>query len=312
MKATRVEAPAGAIWESGTNPRLYPNAELIRDAKKQSDGALYFQPDRDLNTQQIKVKVAYQDDKIETVTLVAGPCDPKLRMPESPLPELIEGSLKATWKGQDGTPGGAPGDIHVVLTGLPTSFSMFGAVLTDAVRGTWIERMSKSVSIPDEPSALPLAVRPRPGGDSADVFFPPYRDDSGETLTLRLIGANGKALIARFRGGKCDLSLRGPKPAASRTLAKPGDDLQALVEKYGTIVLTGGTYRLHRPLVLKRPVNLTTADAASATLLFDQDAAEPAWTAAIKVLCGNTTSTASRSGSRVRFAGTMRSPGDRP
>ena len=105
MKATRVEAPAGAIWESGTNPRLYPNAELIRDAKKPSEGALFFQPDRDLNAQQLKVKVAYQDDKIESVTLVAGPCDPKLRMPESPLPELIEGSLKATWLGQDGAPG---------------------------------------------------------------------------------------------------------------------------------------------------------------------------------------------------------------
>ena len=40
---------------------------------------------------------------------------------------------------------------------------MIGAVLTDAVRGTWIERMNKSVSIPDEPSALPLAVKRRAG-----------------------------------------------------------------------------------------------------------------------------------------------------
>ena len=127
---------------------------------------------------------------------------------------------------------GRPGDIHVTLTGLPQTFSIAGSVLTDAVRGTWIERMSKSVLIPDEPSALPLAVKRRADGVSADVFFPPYRDDSGETMTLRLITMNGKDLLVRFAGGNCDLSLRFPKPAASRTLARPGDDLQALVEEY--------------------------------------------------------------------------------
>jgi hypothetical protein len=302
VKAARVEAPAGAVWESGTNPRLLPNAELIRDAKKPSEGELFFQPDRDLNAQHLRVKVAYQDDKIESVPLVAGPCDPKLRMPESPLPELTEGSLKATWLGQDGAPGGALGDIHVALSGLPATFTMFGAVLTDAVRGTWIERMNKSVSIPDEPSALPLSVKRRADGAAADLFFPPYRDDSRETMTLRLIGADGRALIARFAGGNCDLRLRAPQPAASRILAKPGDDLQALVEKFGTVVLTGGTFRLHRPLLLKRPVNLTTAADVSATLLFDQDKAGPAWTAAIKVLCSNIT----LDGFAVRFAGPVR------
>ncbi len=302
LKATRVETPAGAIWESGTNPRLLPNAELIRDPKKPSEGELFFQPDRDLNAQPLKLKVAYQDDRIEAVNLVAGRCDPALRMPEVPLPEFSEGSVKATWLGQDGAPGGAPGDIHVTLTGLPKTFSIDGSVLTDAVRGTWIERVNKSVMIPDEPSALPLSVKRRADGVSVDVFFPPYRDDSGETMTLRLITVNGKDLIARFAGGNCDLSLRFPKPAASRTLARPGDDLQALVEKYGTVELAGGTFRLHQPLLLKRPVNLKTADNASVTLLFDQDATAPAWTAAIKVLCSNT----KLDGFAVRFAGPVR------
>ena len=105
LKATRVEAPAGAIWESGTNPRLLSQCRTDPRRQETVGGELFFQPDRDLNAQQIKVKVAYQDDKIETVTLVAGPCDPKLRMPESPLPELIDGSLKATWMGQDGAAG---------------------------------------------------------------------------------------------------------------------------------------------------------------------------------------------------------------
>src|SRR5262249_49844548 len=96
------------------------------------------------------------------------------------------------------------------------------------------------------------------------------------------------------------LSLRARQPEASRVQAKPGDDLQALVDRYGTIVLSKGTYHLNRPLALNRPV-VVTSD-GSATLRFAQGASEPAWTAAIKVHCGNTT----LNGFAVRFDGPVR------
>ncbi len=105
---------------------------------------------------------------------------------------------------------------------------------------------------------------------------------------------------ARFSGATCDLGRRAPSPASTHVDARPGDDLQSLVDRYGTIVLSQGTYRLTHPLVLNRPVTLTSR--GGATLLFAQDQADSPWTTAIKVRCSNTT----LNGFAVRFEGTVR------
>ena len=120
-------------------------------------------------------------------------------------------------------------------------------------------------------------------------------------MTLRLIAADGRSSIVTFPGGACDQSKRAPasEPTQAAT-AKPGDDLQSLVERFGSVALTPGTYRLNRPLVLNRPLRLTSS--GGATLLFSQPASEPTWTSAIKVHCGNTT----LSGFAVRFQGPIR------
>ena len=57
---------------------------------------------------------------------------------------------------------------------------------------------------------------------------------------------------------------------------------------------------MHRPLVLLRPITLTSD--GSATLLFNQAPSEPPWSTAIKVRSGNTT----LSGFAIRFAGPVR------
>jgi hypothetical protein len=300
IKAIRIEGPAGARWEQGTNPKLLSNAEMVRDPKDASQGELYFQLDRDLSGQRLKFLVAYDGDKFDALTVIAGRCVPALRMPTSPLTKLSESAIAAAWLGQDGANPGSPGDIHVALTGLPASISIVGAVLTDAVRGTWIYRANDGVSIPADPSALPLLVRLSSEGSSADLFFPPYRDERDETMTLRFIAADGCTLLVRFPGESCDLGRRARQPEPSRIEARPGDDLQALVEKHGTVVLTRGTYRLSRPLVLNRPVTLTSD--GGATLLFEQGRAEPRWTTAIKLHAANTT----LNGFAVRFRGPVR------
>jgi len=300
VKAVRAQGPAGARWEQGTNLRLSSNAELVRDAHDPSQAELYFQPDRDLNGQSMKVAVAYDNGQLDATTLIAGLCDPALSMPASPMPVVVEGAFQANWVGQDDGGPSSPGDVRVAVTGLPAALSIVGAVLTDSVHGTWIFKSKDGVSIPTDPTALPLVVKVGAGGRSADLFFAPYRDESKATLTLRLIAADGRSLLARFPGGGCDLGRRAPQPAASRTLARPGDDLQALVEQYGTVVLTRGTYLLRRPLVLERPVILTSE--GGATLLFDQPPTEPRWTTAIKLHVGNTT----LDGFAVRFAGPVR------
>ena len=120
-------------------------------------------------------------------------------------------------------------------------------------------------------------------------------------MTLRLIAADGRSSLVRFRGRKLRPGQAGAvSPSRRRIAAKPGDDLQSLVDRYGTVVLAPGTYRLSRPLVLNRPVTLTSE--GGATLLFAQAASEPPWTSAIKVHCGNTT----LNGFAVRFAGPVR------
>jgi hypothetical protein len=300
IKAIRIEGSGKLRWEFGLNPTLLSNAEFIRDAKDPTGGDLYFQPGRDLKGQRLKIIVAYDNEKFETATVVAGQCDVVLRVTQSPLPALNETALAATWLGQDGGKEGSPGDVHVVVTGLPVSSSIVGGVLTDGVRETWVYRGGQRASIVDDPSALPLVVKPGSDGTGADVFFSPYRDESRETMTLRLIAASGQNFIVRFPGQDSDLSLRGARPDPSRIEAKPGDDLQLLADKYGTIALAPGIHRLARPLELNRPVTVTSE--GGATLLFDQAATEPPWSSAIKVRCGNTT----LRGFAVRFAGPVR------
>ncbi len=143
VKAIRVEGPAKRRWEFGTNPTLLPSAELIRRAEP-STGDLYFQPERDLSGQQLKLIVAYENDQFESAVVSAGACDPRLATSQSPLPVLSEGTLKVTWLGQDGTDPRALGDVHVVVDGLPAASLVAGLVLTDSVRGTWTYRSAGS------------------------------------------------------------------------------------------------------------------------------------------------------------------------
>jgi hypothetical protein len=300
IKAIRIEGSGKTTWEYGKNPKLLSNAELVRDTKDPSRGELYFQPNGDLKGQRLRLMLAYDNDKVETTTVVAGRSDAALKVPASPLPQLKEGALQATWLGQDGGNTASPGDVHVAVTGLPAAVSIVGCVLTDAVRATWIYRGSDRASIPDDPNALPLVFKPRSDGKAIDLFFAPFRDESTETMTLRVITADGQGYLLNFPGQSCDFARMAPAPEPSRSQARPGVDLQALVDKYGTLVLAPGTYRLARPLVLNRPVTITSE--GGATLLFDQAATEPAWSSAIKVHCGNTT----LNGFAVRFAGPVR------
>ncbi len=300
VKAIRIEGPGSSRWEFGKNPTLNSNAEFVRDAKNQARGELYFQPDRDLDGLPIKVIVAYDDDTFDAARAVARACDAGLPMPAYPIPEFTEGVLKAKWLGQDGGGGGSPGDVRVAIAGLPAGVSVVGAVLTDAVRGTWAYRGNDQVAIVAEPSDFPLAVKPGDDGKSLDLYFRPYRDESQATMTLRVIAADGRNLLVNFPGETCDLGLTAPRPDPTTIEARPGDDLQALVDQYGTVVLTEGTYRLGRTLVLNRPV--TVRSAGKATLLFDQAPTERPWSAAIKVHRSHTT----LDGFAVRFAGPVR------
>lgn len=300
VKGVRIETSSGARWEFGTNPKGLNNAELIKDPKDPRQADLYFQPDRDLSGHRLRLSIAYQEAAPDATTVVAGRTNPRLPMPVSPLPKVEEARLDARWLGQDGGRPDHPGDVHVVLGGLPGRGQLVAIELTDTVRQAWSFRASDRVTVHLDGDPGSLEVRFRGDRRSADLFFAPYRETSRETFSVRLIGSDGRTWHGAFAGGPCDLRRLDPMPDSIIATARPGDDLQALLDRHGKVVLSKGTYRLTRPLVLNRPSTLTSD--GGATLLFAQPAGEASWKTAIKVRHSNTT----LEGFAVRFAGPIR------
>ena len=165
--------------------------------------------------------------------------------------------------------------MHVALTGLPTARVLAAAVLSDAIRGLWVYRADDRVRLEPGPYEMPLGFSLGADRSRADLHFAPYRDETGTTLTLRLIFQDGETTVAQFAGGACDPSRRVPAPSPSSVVARPGDDLNDLANRFGTVKLAPGTYRLARPLVLNHPVTLT-AERPGTTLLFAQGPGDPA------------------------------------
>jgi hypothetical protein len=116
-------------------------------------------------------------------------------------------------------------------------------------------------------------------------------------MVLCLTFKDGTMAVVDFPGGPCDPGLKVAGTAPTSAVAKPGDDLQGLASRFGTIRLAKGTHRLARPLVLDHPITLTGEPGT--TLTFAQGQAEPPWTAAIKVHRSHTT----LQGFAIRFDG---------
>ena len=296
IKAVEVIGPGGPAWHSGVNARALPHAELIRhDDKTRAD--LFFSPGRDLAGQTLKVAVTYGDDRGDVVSVAATRCNPTRAMPKVTASNLANGTATARWLGQDGIQT-ALGDVHVVLEGLAPPRQIVAAALSDGVVATWVYRSNDRVKFEAGPAAERLQVRR--GGPKADLAFPPIRDESGATMTLRLLDQSGREEVIRFPGGPCDPGRRAPAIPPGAVTAKPGDDLHELVTRPGTVTLSKGIYPLSKPLVLPKAVHLIGEPGA--TLRFSQGGSQPPWTAAIKVHAGGTT----LEGFAVRFEGPVR------
>ncbi|MDQ2798427.1 MAG: hypothetical protein M3Y13_02145, partial [Armatimonadota bacterium] len=195
--------------------------------------------------------------------------------------------------GQDGTRSGNRGEVHVALSRLSSGASITLAALSDPTGGFWKQPASED--------ALPLTLIRSPDGQTADLFFPPFRDEADATLTLRLALSDGSSTLVQFPGGHCDPWQQGPLPAATQTVAHPGDDLQDLVSRFGQITLSPGAYPLAHPLILDAPI--TIRGQKGAILLFSQASNDPeAWGEAIQIRRSNTT----LADFKIRFAGPLR------
>lgn len=300
IKAVLVEDPSGSRWEFGVNPRALNNAELIARENDPTEAHIYFQPDRDLSGHKLKVSVLYESAKQDTAIVAAGKTEPKLAMARPSLSRLSHLKAAARWLGQDGASVTGPGDVHVVISGLTGVKGIAGAVLSDANGRVWTYRASQRPLSDLEPDTPPLALERGNDRNSVHLYFPPLRNEAGGEFTLRLIDMTGDSHIATFHGGECDPDRRAPAVAGGEVTARPGDDLNALAQRAGSIRLTRGEYLLSRPLVLPRPITITGD--RDAVLKFAQGPSEPPWTTAIKIHAGGT----SLRGFTIRFAGPTR------
>jgi hypothetical protein len=302
IESVTVTGPPGITWQSGLNHAGYTSAELVRDPADSTRADLYLNPDRNLAGQTLTVEVTYTTGRTDTATIVAGPTDPALRVASAPAPPAVVAGVSARWVGQDGPTLGGTGWARLEVSGLPTGRSVVGATLSGPTPTSWAYRAAGRSPSSDyaDPFALPLAFQAGSGG-RADLAFPPDRDEAGAALLLRLTFDDGSMAIAPFTGGTTDLGRLSAEPAPGSIAATPGDDLNALADRYGTITLAPGEYRLDRPLVLNRPVTIT-APQGGATLVFRQRADDAPWSAAIKIHAGNTM----LDGFAVRFDGPVR------
>lgn len=300
IKAVAIEGPGGLAWAVGHNPKGHPAAELARSADDRTRAELYFAPGVDLAGKSLQVTVTYGDDRTDVTSVAAGKCNPAKPAARTPATAPAPGTATSTakWLGQDGVEIN-PGDVHVALEGLAPGRSIVAAALSDSVVGTWVFKSGEKVKFDAGQVTDRLHVR-RISPTRGDLVFPPIRDESGATMTLRLLDQSGREEVIRFPGGKAEIDRRAPPLPPGAVTAKPGDDLNDLAGKYGTIRLAKGIYPLSRPLVLVRPTRISGE--AGATLQFAQAPGEPKWTAAIKVHAGGTT----LEGFAVRFAGPVR------
>ena len=301
VQSVTVDGPPGASWRYGVNREAVNNADLILDASDSTKADLYIAPDRDLSGTTLTVTLVYANGKTDRTTLVAGRTQPGLAMPATPILPTIRPGLSASWIGQDGTQWVGPGDVRAAVAGLPTDRAVVAASLSDLANNIWTY-VAAGFNGYVEPYSTPLAFRrPSPTSTTAELGFPPMRDEAGSPMTLRLQFDDGSIAVAVLAGGTVDVGLRSPElPAATSVVAHPGDDLNDLANRFGRVHLTAGDYALNRPLVLTNPVTID-AD-PGARLVFTQPAGAPAWTAAIKIHRGHTT----LSGFSVRFTGVVR------
>lgn len=294
VKSIVVVGPGDLRWAYGPNPDAHPGAELVRDPGDPTAADLFFHPTRDLSNASLKIQLTYVSGKLDSASVTCGRCDPALKVVPAVVPPMTVAAVRSTWLGQGG-PSTRPGDVRVRLHGLSISGRVVGASLGDGAVGWWADHRVEGLA-----DALPLDFRRGVDPATAELAFPPVRDESRATMTLRLALADGRSTIVEFPGGPCDPSLRALAPEVSSVRAKPGDDLQALMGRHGTVTLAAGIYTLTKPLVLRRGVTITSE--GGATLRFAQAAGEPPWTAAIKVQAGRTT----LDRLAIRFAGPVR------
>lgn len=281
-------------WETGLNPDGHLNAEWVVDQSDPSTGLLYFQPSRTLRTP-LQIEVTYANGAMDRVKVRVGRHVAGKPVAPPPTIALAPAKLGVKWHGQDGQSQRDRGDVRLSVVGLPPGRRVVAAGLSDAAGGYWAWRLNDQVPFDISQWDRSLEVIQDVERGRLALFFPPFRDETGASMSLWLMFDDDRMTFTPFDGQACDPFLYGQLPADSTITARPGDDLQALVQQHGRIELAPGIYHLTQPLVLEQPVTITGP--REAILEFSQEIDIP-WPAAVKIHRSNTT----LSGFTIRFA----------
>ncbi|ADV63970.1 hypothetical protein Isop_3412 [Isosphaera pallida ATCC 43644] len=309
----RVERLVGGVaaetWESGPNPSGVGRAEWSRDEPAATEGLIRFDPGPavGLTGSELRVTVVFANGARQTAYLIAGPHDPNATVPLDPVPPLVwnDPAIRAIWRGQTGSTQAGPGSARVDLRGLPRGRTVLSATLTDDSRARWRYTASGLPFVDVDSSNLVMAegnlvLAGNPNLGLLSIFFQPDRDLAGVPLNLMLTLDDGSIRTARLTAGATNPLLTLPARSPASTTARPGDPLQTLVDRFGTVRLQAGTYVLNSPLILSKPVRLVGQPGT--TLLFQPPPHADPWSAAIKIHSGNVT----LESFAVRFAGSPR------
>jgi hypothetical protein len=266
-------------WQSGTNPQGDSNAELLNRVNSGgTDTADYFgNPSSNLSTgAPLTLKLTYSDSnrsgKTDTFPIsesfTVGDINPTLAMPSTSVGNFAAATAHST--PQDA---GFPGLSHIVLDTLPipeATATVQAAVLSDQAGTTWVYGSPTPYT---GASPLPMSYDPNSGTFS----FPPVRDESSATLTLRLLFTDGAQAVARFAGTTSDPNRRDtPVGTSSANVATAAQLVDAVSSQIANIHLAAGTYSLGAPLDLNYPVKITADPGAS--LVFTPSPSDPSWT----------------------------------
>src|SRR5271166_1125374 len=271
--------PSAQSWQIGTNPQGYSNAELLnRVTSGGTDTADYFgKPSSSLsNGAPLTLQLTYSDQnrggKTDTVPISAGltvgNIDPTLAMPLTSVTNFAAATAHST--AQDA---GYPGFSHIVLDTLPnpeTTATVQAAVLSDQAGTTWVYGSTTPYT-----GASPLSMSYDP--NSGTFSYPPVRDESSATLTLRLLFTDGAQAVAQVAGTTSDPKRRDTPVGTSSTNVNTATQLVNAVSKHvANIHLAARTYNLSAPLNLNYPVKITANPGAR--LVFSPSPSNPSWT----------------------------------
>jgi hypothetical protein len=247
----------------------------------------------------LKVQVRYQDDTLEEVNCPLGSISTTpLQIPASPL--ITNHSATATWLGQVVTDPTRPGWVRISVANLPVT-GVSAWQISEPSGQSWLWTLTGSGSPwPTVYNQRSLnALRDSLSGNWT-LEFDSRSDLSGMPLSIMAASDSGRMFGISLTGGLVDPSKRAPFPANSSITAVPGDDLQLLLNQYGTVNLSAGTYNLNQPLVITRPVNLVGQ--GEAILNFQQPADSPGWSTVVTIAAGNSR----LAGFRVQFTGPVK------